>query len=375
MTRLIPVFGLLVGCGFDMSMGSPDARPADAAPGVDAEIDAPTIDAPDLCIGKGANQVCFAALPTTPRVYAGNTTIDTSASGTCTPTTNSSAANWCVIDGTRIDVQSGVIVRAIGDKPVVFAATEEIIVVGVIDVGSRATVIGAGGNASACTAGTAATEGNSSGGGYGGSFGGRGANGEGNDGGSGGVSPVATPNTTVLRGGCAGGAGGPMSGVVAAGGAGGGAMALLSRTMITLTNGALNASGAGGHVGELVRQGSGGGGSGGMIVLDAPAITAQGASVFANGGGGGEGNDLVFVGLAGAEPLSPTNAGVGGAGMSAGGDGGAGSLGAYGGMPPMNASSSNAGGGGGGGGAGVIITSRALSGADVSPVPLGTPPI
>ncbi|MGE0403388.1 MAG: hypothetical protein AB7T06_42160 [Kofleriaceae bacterium] len=376
MQRLTPWFVWLAACGFDMNMGTPahDA-PAGGDAGVDAEIDAPAIDAPDLCIGEGVNEVCFAALPTAPIQIAGSETLDTSVAATCTPTTNPGASGWCVIAGTQFDVMTGSIVRVLGDKPVVFATTGDMTIVGTIDAGSRGNAIGAGANSVQCVAGTAATAGNSSGGGYGGSFGGKGANGEGADGGAGGVAPAPAGAVTVLRGGCAGGRGGPIGGVFAEGGAGGGGLALLSRTKIRVL-GTLNASGAGGRVGELVRQGSGGGGSGGMIILDAPIIDADGARIFANGGGGGEGNDLVNVGVGGTEPLGPTQPGTGGAGVSSGGDGGAGSLGMNGGAPPMNAASANAGGGGGGGGAGVIISRVVpLTGADVSPVPVGTPPL
>lgn len=371
MTRFAPVCMVLAACGFNSSMGSPDAPPRDDA-AADAAIDTPEIDAPDLCIGNGAHQVCFAALPTTPRIFIDQATLDTSEASTCAPTTNAAAAGWCVIAASTIEIQSGAKVRAIGAKPIVFAATGDIIVVGIIDAGSRGNAIGAGANAAGCLVGTNATEGNSSGGGYGGSYGGRGGNGEGNDGGAGGISPGAASDPAVLRGGCPGGPGGPIGGTLAAGGAGGGAMALLSRTKIQLAvGGALNASGAGGRVGELVRQGSGGGGSGGMIVLDAPTIIATGAYIYANGGGGGEGNDLVTVGVAGKEAPSPSTPAAGGAGTSAGGDGGAGSLGGNGGVPPMNASSANAGGGGGGGGTGVIVTNVPLTGAEVSPGPVG----
>lgn len=362
----------LAACNFDMSMGgSTDAPPGqDAAPDDDARIDAPGID---KCIGEGANQVCLVTLPTAPVEYANNVTIDTNVSGTCAATTNAAAADWCVIAGTQISVFSGEIVRVIGAKPIVFASLGDIIVVGTIDVGSRGTTMGAGGNSSACVAGTNATAGNSSGGGYGGSFGGRGGNGETADGGAGGISPLAASSVTALRGGCAGGPGGPLSNTMSGGGAGGGGLALLSRTKITLP-GALNASGAGGKVESLVRLGGGGGGSGGMIVLDAPVIDATGANIFANGGGGGEGNDLVFDGVVGTEPLGPAQVGAGGSGMSAGGDGGPGSLGVNGGSPPMNASSSNAGGGGGGGGTGVIMSRIVpLTGANVSPLPVGSP--
>lgn len=372
MKRLIPLVSCVAACGFNMPMGSSP----DAAPGTDANIDAAIDaepDALDMCVGEGPNEVCFAELPSAPSEFAGNTMIDTSVAGTCAATTNASASGWCVIAATRVLVLSGVTLRVMGDKPVVFAATGDIEVGGIIDVSSRVNTIGAGGNASTCVAGGNATGGNSSGGGYGGSFGGRGGNGEGTDGGTGGVSATPSSNTTLLRGGCPGGPGGPLAGTSAAGGAGGGALALLSRTTITLTGAGLNASGAGGHVGSIVRQGSGGGGSGGMIVLDAPAITASGASIFANGGGGGEGNDLVNVGLPGTTPFGPTEAGEGGAGVSSGGDGGAGSLGLDGDPAPMNASTSNAGGGGGGGGAGVIrSTVMPLVGADVSPAPVGT---
>jgi hypothetical protein len=378
MKRLAPWVLALSACGFEMNMGTQhDAAVGDDAPNVDApEIDAPEIDAPDLCIGEGVREVCLAALPTLPLEFASSTTLDTSDSTTCTPTTNAQAAGWCVIAGTSLLILNGAQLRMLGNKPVVFATTGDMMIQGSIDVSSRGLATGGGANPSACVAGTNATSGNSSGGGYGGSFAGRGANGEGNDGGLGGVSPpIATISMTMpLRGGCAGGPGGPVSGQSAAGGAGGGAMALLSRTQIVLTNGTLNASGMGGKVGGNVRQGSGGGGSGGMIVLDAPVISTQGASLYANGGGGGEGNDSANVGMPGSEPLGATMAGMGGFGTTQGGDGGTGSLGANGSAPPMNANASGGGGGGGGGGAGVIISSvLPLTGANISPLPLGTP--
>jgi hypothetical protein len=375
MARLVPLFVCcLVACGFEMSTGSPDAGVGSDAPATDAEVDAPPIDAPDLCIGEGAHEVCFTALPTTPVMYGGVTTLDTSLAATCTPTTNAGASGWCVIAGTTIEVLAAADVRVIGNKPVVFAATGDISVIGTIDVGSRGSSSGAGANFVGCNGGTNATAGNSSGGGFGGSFAGRGGNGEGADGGFGGIAPAIATNVTALRGGCPGGPGGPVNTLLAMGGAGGGALALVSRTKL-LISGRLNASGAGGSAGEQPRQGSGGGGSGGMIVLDAPAIDATGANIFANGGGGGEGADLVNEGVFGQEPLSPLLAGIGGSGASAGGDGGEGSLGGNGSGPPMNASASNAGGGGGGGGAGVVLSTVVpLTGGNVSPAPPGTPP-
>ncbi len=366
MKRLIPVF-VLAACDFNAKMGSIADAAIDGS--VDAtEIDAPEIDALDLCIGEGAMQVCLEALPTMPTQFASGTLVDTSLPETCTPTTNAQAADWCVIAGTRLDVLDAASVKLIGTKPVVFATTGDMLIVGAIDAGSRGVAIGPGAHPAACTGGTPATEGNSSGGGFGGSFGGRGANGESADGGAGGIAPAAVGQVTTLRGGCNGGSGGPIAGTRAPGGAGGGALALLSRGQIHVI-GVLNASGAGGRVGELPRQGSGGGGSGGMIWLHGESIIATGAHIFANGGGGGEGNDLVNVGVMGGVPFSANMTGAGGAGTSSGGDGGAGSFGYHGQIPPMNASSANAGGGGGGGGAGVIKTNHPLTGANVSPPP------
>ena len=255
MSSWLFLLGVLAGCSFHPAgQPAPDGLPP--ADGADAPPDVPTVV--PLCAGTFAT-VCVAALPTAPRVL--NTSLDTDNSPLCD--VGATPSSVCVVSGTSITIAAGSHLFATGSRPLVLWSASTITVAGLIDVGSHTSgtpqAVGAGGDASACVAGTAATKGGSGGGGYGGSFGGTGARGESNDGGSGGTAPAAS-TPTAIRGGCAGGAGaGPGGG---AGGHGGGAVALVAHDAITVS-GAVNASGGGGKGATGGDNGAGGGGSGG----------------------------------------------------------------------------------------------------------------
>ena len=170
------LLGVLSGCSFQPAGLGQDA--ADGSPVADA-TDAPPPDVPPvvpLCAGTFAS-VCVPALPATPLDL--NTSINTDTSPLCM--VGATPSDACVVAGTSITIVGGHHVFATGMKPLVLWSSSTITVAGMIDVGSHTSgtpqAVGAGGDASACVAGTAATKGGSGGGGYGGSFGGKGANG------------------------------------------------------------------------------------------------------------------------------------------------------------------------------------------------------
>ncbi len=169
----------------------------------------------------------------------------------------------------------------------------------------------------------------------------------------GGTFGVAVPGRPPnLRGGCPGGIGGLSleSGAVAGRpGSGGGAIALVTRDVLTIS-GDVNVGGGGGG-GGAQRSGGGGGGSGGMIVLEgfSVIVTASG-KVAANGGAGGGGSDG-GIGQAGDDGEEDGTAAEGGMqhGMGTRGGKGGSRMGA------AEASTiSTRGGGGGGGGVGFV---------------------
>lgn len=336
-----------------------DSGMIDEAIGMDMafEIDAmPLVDA-QTCFGTGLSTICLVSLPSTPLSIGAVTTVDTDTSSQCAYT-GADAGKFCVVAATSITIDDSLV--AVGSRPLVLLATTgSIKVTGQIGVASTRVgqVRGAGGNASACVAGGAASNGR---GGPGGSFGGEG--GDGGLGEEGGTRPAAAAGlgtSTTLRGGCRGG-NGQGSGT---GGNGGGAVYLIAAMQIDVS-GVINASGAAGSRSATNEAGGGGAGSGGMIALEAPVVSNTGA-IFANGAGGGAGNDESTNAQ---EPASPSVAAAGGDDTSDSGHGGDGSAGAT--LTGASGGDGSDGGGGGGGGAGVIrvFPPQALGGA-VSPAP------
>ena len=200
-------------------------------------------------------------------------------------------------------------------------------------------------------------------GGPGGSHGGiGGAGGAGSD--SGGTSVAAVTPGAVnglvdhLRSGCRGVTGGKGSNIAAGdGGLAGGGIELSAHDRVTVAR-MISADGTGGACGTAGASGAGGGGgggTGGTILLEAPTIRLDSASLCAVGGAGGSGGAVgaaITTGGAGMGctpgiPAASANAPLGGAG----GDTGDGSSGA---------SASMVGGGGGGGAAGRVTLHGAV---------------
>lgn len=232
----------------------------------------------------------------------------------------------------------------------------------------------AGTASSACADASAGTTSKQGGGGGGfGAVGGRG----GENGGAGGMGSAMT---IPLRGGCPGAAG-FRSGSNSPGGVGGGAIQLIISDTLTMSGGAVTASGGGGAPGLADFEGGGGGGSGGTVIIEARVINLAGGAVTSNGGGGGEGgkNGHPSAAFGATGPLLSASAapaastGAGGLGGIGGDDGTtAGQNGGNGG--------GNEGGGGGGGAVGVVFlraqascmrNGGVLSGA--RPMPFGCP--
>jgi hypothetical protein len=135
---------------------------------------------------------------------------------------------------------------------------------------------------------------------------------------------LTDPDLQPLIGGCRGGESrGLMTPVPPPnGGGGGGAVQIVSRSIISLLGGGIiDASGGGG-----VSTGFGpGGGSGGAVLLEAPALTLDGAGVIVStkggAGGGPSGSALDAPGEDGGTDAAPA-AGGANSGYAAGGDGG-----------------------------------------------------
>jgi hypothetical protein len=272
-------------------------------------------------------------------------------------------------------------VYAVGERPLVIAATGSMLIAGDLNVGSfpfrgpgGALAVGAGSQKTCAEPPTGDAGDVGAGGAY--AFGGGGGAYSGRAGWGGGDTnsemepqagiPIAALPAT-LQGGCSGGAGGaadgePVTEFLGLGGRGGGAVQLISLGSLTIS-GRVSSGGAGGRK-NVGRNGGGGGGSGGLVVIESPELTITGA-VGAPGGGGGQGGpcgacDDPADTEDGASGLAGANAGgaPGGAAGTGVGRGGAGSN-------PMAVATSGAdvsgnegayvGAGGGGGGAGFVI--------------------
>jgi hypothetical protein len=383
---------------------------SDRGGAVDAGGDAAPPGDASACAGmvftsKFLGSVCLSKAPTGPLTLSGSTTINTAnvPAGSCTELVpQSGGPALCVLAGTSVQISDGATLRAVGlvpvgstaagTNPLVLIATQNIVVVGALDVSSHSSdtvggvpALGAGARTAAgCFAtgvdGPPGSGSNGGGGAAGGSFGtqgGVGGNGGNNNQTSHGA-PSAATAPGQLVGGCPGGHGGDGAGGLPSGGAGGnpgGAVYLLAGQSIVVS-GKLNASGgggAGGVNGNNSSGGGGGGGTGGLVVLEAPQVSVTG-SVFANGGGGGAGGGNVGNGSDFGDPgMDPTVAATpapGGGGRSGGGNGGPGAAGTAAAAPGSKGGGNQpeSAGGGGGGGAGVIrVLGTSSIGGTVSP--------
>lgn len=219
-------------------------------------------------------------------------------------------------------------VRTQGDRPVIFATTGSLRVLG--------ELLPAAGGAS-CADGGAGGLVNGNKGGGGGAFGSVAGSG-GNAGGAAGLvngELLLSP----LRGGCPG----------TGGAQGGGALQLSAAGNLTIT-GTIAAAGRGGVGGTNPNNGGNGAGSGGGVLLESLfLLVGPTGAVTANGGAGGEGGDLFFDGQNGSAGETRTNnPAAGGTSLNAGGRGGNGAAGT---APATSGSDSvfNAAGGGGAG--------------------------
>jgi hypothetical protein len=286
----------------------------------------------------------------------------------------------CVIAAERIEIGNTIVV---GGRPILFAASLDLVVTGTLSVGSRIDrPTGAGGNFVTCaTAIDGEVEddvaGSAGAGGAGGSYGldgGRGGQGVGGTSGGDAMREPLPP--TVIRGGCRGGSGGANTVTSTAGGIGGdsgGAVYLLAGQTLTIS-GTIDASGSGGNGGEAGTSsgggGGGGGGSGGLIGLDAPAIVlTDTAKLIANGGGGGAGGPS--TGAAGApgesaDPIVYPFRSPGGETVGAGDGGNGGNQESTATNGTGESESGGAGGGGGGGSIGFVLLFGALDRAPLA---------
>ncbi len=395
--RLIAMLALsLAGCSFSGSDGNVDAGPGDSdgpGGGGGGKIDGPlpVVITPkckftlvDLC----------AFTPGPALTYSNSTIIDTSSAGSCDRLVpqGTDQPELCVKYAESITINSGVTVRGIGTRPLVFAANKgHIQVTGALTVSSQRQsggsneILGAGGADMACEGFPDSPDSAQSGGGggAGGGFSGKGGNGgkgattENN----GGISPDAIPFSAAgfLRGGCRGQLGGDTgsgaNGAPGNGGPAGGAIYLAAAgEIIVQTTGSVAANGGGGRGGSPRigggGGGGGGGGSGGMVILEATNIRRLGA-VIANGGAGGEGGMMVavlpFPGDHG-EDGRLTGAAASGGNDLVDGHGGDGSETTM--RNGRNGQNGSQGGGGGGGAAGFIRFIGASDGAGVLSPPL-----
>jgi hypothetical protein len=274
-------------------------------------------------------------------------------------------------------VAEGVIVRVVGDRPLVVLSSGNVELRGRIDAGAHGQTPGPGGGEPGQGEGAGA-EGvhvdaflDAGGGGAGhatlGARGGLGCDQSCSDavvaaGGPGGAT-YGDPAVTVLTGGSGGGTGasGASSGTPCApgiGGAGGGAVQLYAAGTITITAGGGISTGGGGGGGSLANlcsdAGGGGGGSGGAVYLQAARIELAGVLAANGGGGGGDGGGDITgpSGSDGALDDVPAPGGIDPVDQSI-----AGGAGAAGASPPQPGTDRilQLNGGGGGGAAGRVV--------------------
>lgn len=356
----------LAACSFQPGAA---AGGGDANGGGDDTVDAPRptdgsdgsgSDAQDLvCVGH-VRQVCQTGTPADYTVDKNDTdNIDTDNDGRCIVIHQAPGHDLCAIYGNTVTIHGTV--RGHGSRPLVIASVGDFLVdnAGIVDVGTYTNFsTGAGANGPGCGGATTKSKGNGNGGGggAGGSFqfaggaGGAGANGAAAGGTA--ASTVLAVNLHVVRGGCAGEAGGSTLLDETAGNAAdsGGAVLLVSGGKLTVA-GKVLAGGGGGNL-ALARFGGGGGGAGGFIGFDAVGALSLTGAVVANGGGGGGGGGAMSTGNFGGDAKPDAGAAPkGDGGGTTGGDGAVGSTG----MTGADGVAAQAGGGAGGGGAGFIF--------------------
>lgn len=254
--------------------------------------------------------------------------------------------------GTSLVVESGVNLRFLGKRPVVFLIHGDALVEGLVNLRPISPAFpGAGADSAACGVGGTGAAAAREGGGGGGylDLGGAGGRSSAPNGGAANGNGAIEP----LRGGCSGGLG--WNGADA--GLGGGGLQISVRGALRILDGGIAAPATGGPGGVAGSAGNGGG-SGGAILLQAQTVVVQNGYLTANGGAGGEGgtnrNGVTANGDAGADAAFRTaipatggnngnccggNGGHGGAGMTTPDDGTFG---------VTNSSNEPAGGGGGG---------------------------
>jgi hypothetical protein len=393
------LLSVVAACGFSPTIANTNGIDARDAP--DDVTAPPDMVMPgDHCYGTGGLLVQCVGLtePTNTIHLPGSMAVpfDTGVDGNCTKivTQAGDGRQLCVIVAGTIFVDGSF--PAIGSRPLVLVAADQITVSNVLDVSSTwGGRSGAGNQSSLCTTPSeGGFDSGGGGGGAGGSFstkGGDGGTGDTNNNhppaGSppGGAAGNAQAVPTFLRGGCQGSKGGEgdaaNDGTSVGGppGLGGGAVALVAGTRISVP-GAIYASGSGGGTtagdGSCAtnnggyEQGGGGGGAGGMILLEAPTIDVPG-KIAANGGAGGGGG-----GCRGGQPggdgstTSWNTRATGGAGDTANGGDAGGSGSTINMIDQLTGTDASAGAGGGGGGLGVVWKLGTVTGSMISPAPI-----
>lgn len=258
----------------------------------------------------------------------------------------------------KVNIPGGVTVNAAGfDRAIAILASGDVTIGGSIDLsgaeaidvaggtggpggyagGGRTTPFNGGGPCGGVGGAPQGGAANTGGGGGGGGNAGVGGNGGAGNPTPGGAAGGCSKPYAKLEGGSGGGGGG--SGIVIANGGtnfgsqfagsgGGGAMAIVSRTLLSITaTASIVANGAQGHIRtnnssfNYNQLGGTGGGAGGTIVLAAPVVDVTGAlrveggnGRVAWGTGGTGGRDASLNGASGANGPSSTNGGAGGGG-------------------------------------------------------------
>ena len=325
----------------------------------DASIDG-MLSANAECWGTAAEffSVCVDPKPMTNLdVQGGTMTIDTT---NCPQyQTQASPPAVCVLAYNFITIASTATLRVKGTRPLALVAISTLTVSGTIDVSSSQGDQGASSNVSDCNIPAPGSPGigqtGGGGGGAGGALagdGGMGGGGTGGSAGGGGTGALSADKLLRIRGGCPGAAGGKsVSGLAGSGGPGGGAIYLMSKGAIQVTEEAvIDASGAAGAA-PGPRGGGGGGGSGGFIGFHGASYAfGATAQIYAVGGGGASGGADTSPGKPGVEATGPMNTATS-SGASGSGTGG---FGAFLSGGDGTAATSRAGGGGGGGGGGLV---------------------
>lgn len=254
-------------------------------------------------------------------------------------------------------LRTGSTLNVVGSRALAIVANYDVVVAGTIDLSAARNgvdTIGPGSFTNSETVCLGHFTNGVSGGGSNGCGAGNGSNGASR----GDPPPVFPP---ALAGGCPGGGG---TGTFQFGGIAGGALALVSRTIVTL--GATSMLDLSGGHGWAAPGWATGGGSGGTVIVHAPALVVANGAIIANRGGSGAaagpstsapGLEGTTTGTAGAAGGMCAGCGTGGTGTSSVGCGGNG------------VGSGTALGGGGGGGGKCIVYARSTP-----TIPTGTMP-